>query len=97
MFDFLWSTLGVPLSQFGTYHASCMSWRPGGQRAGTRREADAVGVAHADSWPGRGDGRGGGGRRFDSLLRGHGVLTAQQGQPQGREALLLTGRKRSVV
>lgn len=74
-----------------TYHAGCMSRRPGGRRA------DAVGVARADSW--REGGRGPAGRRFDSLLlgRGRGLLTVHQGQPQGRQALLLTGRGRSGV
>lgn len=86
----------APAGQPHTYHSSCMSQRPGGQRAGTRRGADAVRVAYADSWPGH-DGRGGAaGCWFDSLLRGlgQGLLTIQQRQPQGREALLLTGGER---
>lgn len=91
------SALGsVPAGPLHTYHCSCMSERPSGQCTGTRSGADAVRVAYADSWPSH-DGRGGAtGYWFDSLLRGlgQGLLTIQQRQPQGREALLWTGRER---
>lgn len=71
-----------------------MSERPGRQRAGSG--ADAVGVAYADSWPSHNGGRDTAGHWFDSLLRGlgQGLLTIQQRQPEGWEALLLTGRER---
>lgn len=86
----------VPAAPPYTYHGSCMSERPGRQRTGTRSGADAVRVAYADSWPGHDGRRDAAGCWFDSLLRGlgQGLLTIQQRQPQGREALLLTGRER---
>lgn len=73
-----------------------MSERPGGQRTGTRSGADAVRMAYADSWTSHNRRGGATGCWFDSLLRGmgQGLLTIQQRQPQGREALLLTGRER---
>lgn len=87
----------VPTGPLYTYHGSCMSECPGGQRTGTRSGADAVRVPYADSWPSHDGRRGAAGCRFDSLLQGlcQGLLTIQQRQPQGREALLLTGRGRS--
>lgn len=86
----------VPDAPLHTYHGSCMSERPSGQRTGTRSGADAVRVAYADSWPGHNGRRDATGCWFDSLLRGlgQGLLTIQQRKPQGREALLLTGRER---
>lgn len=86
----------VPAGPLHTYHGSCMSERPGGQRTGTRSGADAVGVANADSWPSYDGRRGAAGYWFDSLLKGlgQGLLTIQQRQPQGRETLLLMGRER---
>lgn len=76
-----------------------MSESPSGQRAGTRGGADAVGVAYTDSWPRHDGRRGAAGHRFDSLLwgLGQGLLTVEQRQPQGREALLLMGRERARV
>lgn len=73
-----------------------MSERPAGQRAGTRSGADAIRMAYADSWPSHNGRRDAAGCRFDSRLRGvgQGLLTIQQRQPQGRQALLLTGRER---
>lgn len=81
-----------------TYHGSCVSEGPGRQCTGTRGGADTVGMAYADSWASH-DGRGGAtGCWFDSLLRGlgQGLLTVQQRQPQGRKALLLTGKERAA-
>ncbi len=90
------SLRSVPTGLRHTYHGSCMSKRPSGQRTGTHSGADAVRVAYADSWPSH-NGRGvAAGCWFDSLLwgLGQGLLTIQQRQPQGREALLLMGRER---
>lgn len=75
-----------------------MSRGPSGQHGGTRSGADAIRMAYADSWTSH-DRRGvAAGCWFDSLLRGmgQGLLTIQQRQPQGREALLLTGREREA-
>lgn len=79
-----------------TYHDSCMPKRPSGESTGTRCGADAVRVPYADSWPSHDGRRRAAGRWFDSLLRGldQGLLTIQQRQPQGREALLLTDREK---
>lgn len=85
-----------PAGPLHTYHGSCMSESPGRQGTGTCSGTDAVRVAYADSWTSY-NGRGGAtGCWFDSLLWGlrQGLLTIQQRQPQGREALLLTERER---
>lgn len=72
-----------------------MSKSPSGQRTGTRSGADTVRVAYTHSWPSYDGRRGASWYWFDSLLQGlgQGLLTIQQRQPKGREALLLTAER----